>query len=114
MRWVRLTLNQAVRDRRIGSSPADGIRLPKPRRGNMRLLGPADVRRLEEVMPSRYRSMVTVAAYTGLRFGELAGLKIHNIDLLRRRLTVTNALVEAAGEPPRLGPSKSASTPTGG
>jgi site-specific recombinase XerC len=38
MRWIRLTLNQAVRDRVILSSPAKGIRLPKPRRTEMQLL----------------------------------------------------------------------------
>lgn len=32
IRWVKLTLNQAVRDRHIVFSPADGLRLPKPRR----------------------------------------------------------------------------------
>ena len=37
MRWVRLTLNQAVRDRRISASPADGVRLPRSRPTEMRL-----------------------------------------------------------------------------
>ena len=51
-----------------------------------------------------------VAAYTGLRWGELAGLRIAAIDMLRRRLTVRSALIEAAAEAPRLGRPKTAAS----
>ena len=110
MRWVRLTLNQPVTDRRILSSPASGIRLPKPRRSNMRVLDPVDVALLADALPDRYRSLPLVAAYTGLRWGELAGLRVADIDMLRRRLTVRSALIEATGEVPRLGTPKSAAS----
>ncbi|MGH3668676.1 MAG: site-specific integrase, partial [Acidimicrobiia bacterium] len=46
----------------------------------------------------------------GLRWGELAGLRIADIDLLRRRLTVRSALIEAAAEAPRLGRPKTAAS----
>ena len=110
MRWVRLTLNQAVRDRRIVTSPANGIQLPVPRRSDMRLLDPQQVELLAEAMPDRYQSLPIVAAYTGLRWGELAGLLVGNIDMLRRRLTVRTSLIEAAGVPPRLGSPKTAAS----
>ena len=110
MRWVRLTLNQAVTDRRILSSPASGIRLPKPRRSDMRLLDPFEVALLADALPDRYRSLPLVAAYSGLRWGELAGLKVAHIDMLRRRLTVRSALIEATGDVPRLGAPKSAAS----
>ena len=110
MRWVRLTLNQAVSDRRLLSSPASGIRLPKPRRSDMRLLNPLEVVLLADALPDRYRSLPLVAAYTGLRWGELAGLRVADIDMLRRRMTVRSALIEATGEVPRLGTPKSAAS----
>ena len=110
MRWVRLTLNQAVTDRRILSSPASGIRLPKPHRSDMRLLDPFEVALLADALPDRYRSLPLVAAYTGLRWGELAGLRVADTDMLRRRLTVRSALIEATGEVPRLGAPKSAAS----
>lgn len=69
MRWVRLTLNQAVRDRRIAVSPAEGIRLSKARRSEMRLLDANAVNELAAALPDRYRSIAIVAAYTGLRVG---------------------------------------------
>jgi integrase len=110
LRWVRLTLNQAVMDRRILSSPAQGLRLPRVRRSDMRILTPDQVHTLAEALPDRYRSLVTVAAYTGLRWGELAGLRTSDIDLLRRRLTVRTALIEASGQPPQLGTPKTSTS----
>ena len=106
MRWVRLTLNQAVKDRRIATTPAADIKLPAPRRSDMRLLDPHQVEHLASVLPHRYQALPVVAAYTGLRWGELAGLPVANIDMLRRRLTVRSNLIETAGQPPHLGPPK--------
>jgi integrase len=110
MRWVRMTLNQAVWDRVILSSPAKGIRLPKHRRTEMRILDPLDVDLLSRALPDRYAGLPIVAAYTGMRWGELAGLRVADINLLRRRLTIRSSLVEAAGQLPQLGPTKSAAS----
>lgn len=110
MRWVRLTLNQAIRDRRILASPADGLLLPKARRTDMRLLDATQVNELAAALPDRYGSLATVAAYTGLRWGELAGLQIPDIGMDRRRLTVNTSLIEASGQPPILGSPKSAAS----
>jgi len=107
MRWVKLTLNQAVRDRRILFSPGDGLRLPRPRRTEMRILDATQVDQLATALPDRYGSLATVAAYTGLRWGELAGLQVANIDMQRRRLTVRSSLIEASGQQPVLGSPKS-------
>ena len=107
MRWVKLTLNQAVRDRRILFSPGDGLRLPRPRRTEMRILDATQVNQLATALPDRYGSLATVAAYTGLRWGELAGLQVANIDMHRRRLFVQSSLIEASGQQPVLGSPKS-------
>jgi integrase len=107
MRWVRLTLNQAVRDRRIVSSPAEGVRLPRARSSEMRLLDGTEVADLASALPDRYSSIAIAGAYTGLRWGELAGLRVADVDMLRRRLTVRSTLIEPSGEAPRLGPPKS-------
>lgn len=56
------------------------------------------------------RSLPVVVAYTGLRQGELAGLRVADIDMLRRRLTVHSALIKASGQPPRLGLPNSAAS----
>ena len=59
MRWVKLTLNQAVRDRRILFSPGDGLRLPRPRRTEMRILDATQVNQLATALPDRSGSLAT-------------------------------------------------------
>jgi integrase len=64
----------------------------------MRFLNPAEVARLADVIDSRYRALVLVAAYGGLRIGELAGLRRRRVDLLRGRVDVAEIVVEVRGE----------------
>lgn len=110
LRWVRLTLNEAVRDRRLLSSPAADVRLPKPRRAEMRILNPAEVDAVALQLPDRYEALPVVAAYTGLRWGELVGLRVGDVDMLRKRLTVRTSVIEASGIPPYLGIPKTHSS----
>jgi len=49
-------------------------------------------------MDERYRALIYTAAYCGLRIGELAALRRSRVDLLHRRLTVAETLVEVRGE----------------
>ena len=46
---------------------------------------------------AHYRPLVFTAAYAGLRWGELAGLKVERIDLLRQTITVVEQLTEVNG-----------------
>jgi integrase len=57
--------------------------------------------------PSRRSSapLVLVAAYTGLRWGELAGLRVKRVDLLHGRITVVEQLLEVRGQL-AFGPTK--------
>ena len=41
------------------------------------------------------------AAYAGLRWGELAGLKLSRVNFLRRSIDVLDVLTEANGMPAR-------------
>lgn len=45
-------------------------------------------------MPARFRVFILLAAFTGLRFGELAALQRNAIDLDRRTVAVRRALAE--------------------
>jgi integrase len=55
------------------------------------------VARLARECPAPYDVLVTFLAYTGLRFGEMAGLRVQDVDLDRRRVHVRVNLVEIAG-----------------
>ncbi len=45
-----------------------------------------------------YGTLVNVLAYTGLRWGEAAGLRAGRVDLTRRRLAIVEATSEVRGE----------------
>jgi integrase len=64
----------------------------------MRILEPSETMALADVIDDRYRAMVLAAAYTGLRFGELAALHTERFDALRRTLRVEESLSEVRGE----------------
>ncbi len=67
---------------------------------------PAEIVDLAEAIHPRYRALVFVGAYGGLRIGELAGLRPSRVDLLAGAVTVAEILTEVKG---RLvaGPPKS-------
>jgi integrase len=46
---------------------------------------------------AQYRLVVLVLAYCGLRWSEVAGLRVGRVDLLRRRLDVAEAVTEVNG-----------------
>jgi integrase len=67
------TMTAAVNADMVPRSPCRAVRLPKVEREEMRFLNPAEVAQLADVIDSRYRALVLVGAYGGLRIGELAG-----------------------------------------
>lgn len=87
----------AVNDGMIPRSPCRGIKLPKNEKPELRFLSTDEVAVLADAVAPRYRALVLTAAYTGLRAGELSGLHIDQLDLLRRRLHVTRAATEVRG-----------------
>ena len=78
-------------------NPADKVPLPSERLKPPRFLSQAEVEQLAGQMPERYRAMVLVGAYAGLRWGEVAGLTRRNVDVLRSRIRVVSTAVEVRG-----------------
>ena len=62
----------------------------------MRFATVAQVTALADAIGARYRALVLVAAYGGLRWGELVGLKDKRVGLLHALL----AKLDRAGPPP--------------
>jgi integrase len=89
----------------IAASPCERQALPKIEREEMRFLGPDEVATLAAAMDARYRPLVLVGAYGGLRAGELFGLRRSRVDLLRGRVDVVETLVEVRGHH-HFGPPK--------
>jgi integrase len=73
------------------------VPLPKIER-EMRFLTPPTSVDLAEAIHARYRALVLVGAYGGLRIGELAGLRQSRVDLLAGAVTVAEILTEFKGK----------------
>ncbi|MGH9167370.1 MAG: tyrosine-type recombinase/integrase [Acidimicrobiia bacterium] len=87
----------AVQDGFLVRSPCRSIALPKVITVPQRFLSPPEVEELAGAIDQRYRVMVLVGAYAGLRFGEAAGLRVERLDLLRRALLVQETVAEVRG-----------------
>jgi integrase len=64
----------------------------------MRFATVAQVAALADAIDSRYRALILVAAYGGLRWGELVGLRVKRVDLLHGRVTVAEQVAEVNGQ----------------
>ncbi|MFH8587368.1 tyrosine-type recombinase/integrase [Streptomyces celluloflavus] len=93
-------LHAAVADGILARNPCERVRLPPKRRTEVVPL-PADVvRALIDAAPSWYRSLMLLAAASGLRQGEAFGLEVEHVDFLRREVHVRQqAITPETGEP---------------
>lgn len=87
---LRGIINDAVADGLIHASPIDGIPMPRKQPKRQIFLTHEDVDRLAE--HSAYPLVVRLLAYTGLRWGEMAGLQVHDINFLRNRLRIERSI----------------------
>jgi integrase len=95
-RVFSLLLALAVRDSRLPRNVAEGVRLPRVVRTERVFLTHDEVAALADACEP-HGLVVRVLAYTGLRWGEMAALRVGRIDLLRRRLTVAESVSEIGG-----------------
>jgi integrase len=89
-------LSIAERDRIIIKNPARGVQLPAKTKKPHRYLTHEQVALL--VSSSEEPEITLALAYTGLRWGEMAALKVQHLDLLRRRISVEDNSVVVRGE----------------
>lgn len=92
-------LEDAVRDRRIPSNPASGVKLPRIEKKPHVYLTAQQLHALAHES-GRYASLVLLLGTAGLRWGEAAALTVGDIDFLRRTVTVhQNATGGTKGTP---------------
>jgi integrase len=98
-------LSQAVSDGLIPRNAA-AIKAPRPAPGEIHPLSPDEARMfLEAAQGERFEALYVLAVTTGLRRGELLGLRWKDVDLESGVLRVGNALVREGGRY-RLGETK--------
>jgi len=97
-------LSAAVDDRVIASSPCQRISLPTETRLEVVPPTAEQVKALAEAISPRYRAAVVTLAGSGLRIGELLGLRKGDVDFLRRSVRVERQRRQNGS----LGPPKTA------
>lgn len=90
-------LDVAVRDRRILSNPARGVKLPR-KVGKEKIYLSHEQVDLLATNSGEKATLVQFLSYTGLRWGEVVALRVSNLDSLRRRVNVTRNAVMVGGD----------------
>ncbi|WP_231990555.1 site-specific integrase [Mycobacterium sp. 852002-30065_SCH5024008] len=94
---LRQVLGAAVEDNRLARNPCEGgVKLPKRVHADRGYLSHAEVAALADAV-DRNGEVVKFLSYTGLRWGEMAALRVCDFDMLRRRVNVSRSVTEAAG-----------------
>jgi integrase len=90
-------LQYAVRTRRLAANPADGVELPRVVTRPETALSHEQVAALVAAAGDTGPIILTLA-YTALRFGELAALRVGDVDVPNRLITVSKAVSQVTGK----------------
>jgi integrase len=117
VKYVHVTLHkalkQAVMDGLIPRNATDAVKPPQVRREEMRPLAPEQVKiLLEAARGDRLEALYVLAVTTGLRQGELLGLKWEDVDLEDGTLQVRRTLATTKGGPQLTSPKTKGSCRT--
>jgi integrase len=93
-RFLRAVMNTAVRDGAIVKNPCQIAGAGTDRAKERPVASPAEVVALVEAITPRYRAAVLLAAWCGLRRGEVLGLRREDVDLAAGVVTVRRNRVE--------------------
>jgi integrase len=90
-------LDEAVAAGRLRANPVRGLALPRVEKTRQRYLTPSEIAKLAEAIEPRYKPLVLVLAWGGLRIGEAAALRHKDIDRRRETISIEATLVEVHG-----------------
>ena len=108
-RVVHRALAQAQRWGLVEANPADLVEPPRPEPREMRALTPDETCRLiDAAAGDRFEALYILAITTGMRQGELLGLRWRDVSLESRSLRVTGSLQYVPGSGLRVAPPKTA------
>ena len=103
---LKPVLDVAVEQGCMPANPAVGVKLARSVRQEMLFLTADEVAALAQAIGPPYDLLVTFAAYTGLRAGELGALRVKHVEMLRGRVTVAESVAEVVGHGLIYGPTK--------
>ena len=88
-------LDDAVKDNLLPRNPTDGVELPRKVKKSRVYLSHEQVHAFAE--QSKYPEIILVLSYCGLRWGELAALRVRDMNPLKRRLSIEQNAVFVGG-----------------
>jgi integrase len=95
---LRLVFGTAAGSGAIRVNPCTGVRMPRSPKTEMLFLTAEDVLTLASAITEQFRTLVTSAAYTGLRAGEIGALRVGRVDLQRGSVEVRESLADVKGK----------------
>ncbi|MGA8847488.1 MAG: site-specific integrase, partial [Nocardioides sp.] len=103
----------AAEDRIIPSSPC--LRITLPRSAGREVVPPTleAIEEVREILDERWRVIPLVLAGSGLRIGELLGLRVHDVDYLRREIRVERQRLQSGEIAPLKSQSSRRKVPVG-
>lgn len=93
---LRSILDFAIQDNKLKKNACDGVRQPKLIKTNRSYLNHDGVLKLAEASGDAFDIILTLA-YTGIRIGELVGLRVNAIDFTDNHLNIVESISEVGG-----------------
>jgi site-specific recombinase XerD len=90
-------LADAVRDNLIARNPTAGVKLPRTTRKQPVYLTHQQVTALAAAS-GEHEGLVLFLGYTGARWGEAIGLRVRDLDMLRRQATISENAVQSGSQ----------------
>jgi integrase len=104
---LRAVFNYAVEQEYLSRTPCRPVRLPEVEPLRRYVPTTAELAALANAMGPDFAAMVFLGAALGLRWGEVAGLRVGRIDLLRATVTVAEQITRGERGVNVCGPPKS-------
>lgn len=97
-RVLKMVMESAVGDERIKSNPCVGVKLPTSEPREMHFLNGEQVAALAAAAEPPYDVLFYFAAYSGMRFGEIAALRRKRLDLMKGTVQIVESMSEVRGK----------------
>jgi len=104
---IRAMFGYAERNDWLARNPCRNVKLPAVDGTRRYDLTPEDVARTASYVPVEFRPMIWIGAALGLRWSEVAGLRVGRLDLVAGRISVVETIVRGIGGRNVFGPPKS-------
>jgi integrase len=104
----RKIMNDAVAMEMLARTPCRGVSPPADAKSEITVLTAGEVADLARAIHPWFSVWVWTAAYTGIRWSEMLGLRQMDLDLLRRTMVIRRQIVEVNGRFEGFGEPKTA------